>query len=208
LNSGIVDVDDEGSDEDEETAGMEKTIKINIKEIDDMVLRDLSDALKNSLTEWPLILDTNDLAATFLRYRDTNYVNCLDMQAMQSERFRLALLGAIRYGKPFVIDLMQYDQELLETVRTVCSQISIYHPGDLFQDLCNKSILANENYLKLVNLQKDGKEYQSQYFNKIRLNNFKVIFLTSNPYPCAFLAKSTLPIQIVSSGKTDDIYDF
>ena len=175
--------------------------------MDDIVLRDLSGAIKNSTEKWPLIIDQNELAATFLRYRDTNYMNCLDAQSMKPDRFRLALVGAIRYGKPFVVDLMKYDQELLESVRTVCGQVTPRYP-ELFDELANKRILLDDHFMRLVEPGKDGKEYEAQYFNKSRLDHFKLLFVTSNPYPCKWLLQNTLPIKIVSAGKADDLYDF
>ena len=172
-------------------------MKINIREIDDMILRDLSGLIKNSLNKWPLLIDENDLASTFLRYRDTNYVNCLDTAAMKSESFRLALIGAIRYGKPFVIDLMQFDRELLEAVKVVCQQMDV---SNLFEMIVrSKDLLRNENYMKLVKLGVDGKEYEAFNFTQARINNFKLIILTANPYPCNELMAITIPIKIVSS---------
>lgn len=205
------DKQDQDSDQDSDGEAMnseEKMVKINIKEMDDVVLRDLTDVIKNSVDKWPLIIDTNELAATFLRYRDTNYVNCLDMQnGMKPEKFRLALIGAIRYGKPFVLDLMQYDQELLESLKTVCAMITRYS-GNLFDDMCNKKILINENYMKLVDLDKDGKEYAQQNFNQTRLKSFKVIFITSNPYPGKWLSERAMPIKVVTTQKFDPFDDF
>lgn len=86
------DSDNDNSDEDEVEEGV---TKINIKEIDDIILRDLSGLVSKS-NKWPLIIDQNDQACTFLRYRDTNYINCFDTKNMQMDRFRLALIGAIR----------------------------------------------------------------------------------------------------------------
>jgi hypothetical protein len=195
--------EDDSDDEDDDLDG--KLTRINIKEIDDMILRDLTDIVKNSVDKWPLIIDQNDQASTFLRYRDTNYVNCLDMQSMQPDKFRVALIGAIRYGKPFVLDVMQYDNELLESIKTVCNQID---PG-LFEEICNKKLLQNERYMRLVKLEKDGKEYEAQNFNAVRLKNFKLLFLTSNPYPNDKLVKITMPIKIVTSGAANaDDFDF
>ena len=194
-------------DEEEMSLDDANSIKININEIDDMIIRDMSDAIKKSEDKWPLIVDSNDLAVTFLRYRDTNYLNCLDMQAMQPDKVRTSLIGAIRYGKPLVVDLMQYDQELLESLKTVCGQISLY-PG-LFEHMFNKQLMRDDNFLKLVNLAKDGKDYEAQYFNAVRLKNFKVLFITSNPYPCEKLQKITLPFKVISTGKSsDDLFDF
>jgi len=182
---------DSDSDEPEE-----KITQINIKEFDDMILRDLSGIIRNSTDKWPLIIDQNEQASTFLRYRDTNYLNCLDMQAMQGEKFRRSLIGAIRYGKPFVLDLMQYDQELIESVKMVCGQID--YPN-LFEEICNKQLMHKENFMRLVKLETDGKEYEHQNFNEIRLKNFKALFLTANPYPHDKLMKLAMPVKIVTS---------
>lgn len=184
--------DSDGGDEEVE----EKMMQINIKELDDMILRDLTGVIKNSVDKWPLIIDQNEQASTFLRYRDTNYINCLDMQLMNNEKFRLSLIGAIRYGKPFVLDLMQYDHELIESVKMVCSQID--YPN-LFEALCNKKLIHKDNFMGLVKLEKDGKDYELQNFNETRLKNFKVIFLTANPYPNDALMKLSMPIKIITS---------
>ncbi len=45
---------------------------------------------------WPLIIDPSGQAATFLRYRDTNYIQALSPRQMEEEKIRLSVLGAIR----------------------------------------------------------------------------------------------------------------
>ena len=50
-----------------------------------------------SCFRWPLIIDRSAQAATFLRYRDTNYLNSLNTKQMEPNTVRLSLLGAIRY---------------------------------------------------------------------------------------------------------------
>ena len=196
------DEDDEGENEngDDDEKNM---LRINIKEIDDMLLRDLSNVVRGSTSKWPLLIDPGEQAATFLRYRDTNYVNCLDMHAMQPERFRLALIGAIRFGKPFVVDLMQYDAELLGALRTVCGQLD----ERLFDELCDKSLMNEQRYMRLVRLPGDGSEYEAHKFNGTRLANFRTLFLTSNPYPNEQLMALTLPIRIVPAAASGNYAD-
>lgn len=190
---------DPGSDDDEAELDDEKIMKINIKELDDLVLRDISGALKKS-DKWPIIIDQNDQASTFLRYRDTNYVNCLDMKSMEKEKFRIALLGSIRYGKPFVIDLMQYEQELLDVVKSTCDQID----DKLFDDIFSKELINDEKFVRLIRVEIDGKEYEVTNFNKIRLNNFKVILLTNNPYPSEKVLNLSFPIKVITNVPKDD----
>ena len=45
---------------------------------------------------WPLIIDTSSQTSTFLRYRDTNFLNALNPSNMEADVIRLAILGAIR----------------------------------------------------------------------------------------------------------------
>lgn len=94
-------------------------VKVTIKELDDVLLRDVGNAIAESgkwvasisvpwvishyacihiscFLRWPLIIDPSAQAATFLRYRDTNYLHALNPREMEPEKVRMALLGAIR----------------------------------------------------------------------------------------------------------------
>ena len=46
---------------------------------------------------WPLLVDISTQAVTFLRYRDTNYLNVLNPRDVEKQTLRMALVGAIRY---------------------------------------------------------------------------------------------------------------
>lgn len=190
-NGGRKEDNDDDDENEEDLNDDENQMKINIKEIDDIVIRDFSGKLSQS-KKWPLIIDQNEQATTFLRYRDTNYINCLDPKSMHYDRFRLALLGAIRFGKPFVLDLMDYDEELIESIKSICEQIQT----NLFKDIIDKKILNKENYLKLIR-PNDGEQYQVQNFDDSKIKNFKLIFITSNSYPYEFLLNNTFPIRII-----------
>ena len=71
---------------------------------------DLNLNLNLNLHRCPLLMDVTDRSATFLKYRDTNYINALDPVQMQPATVRIALLGALRYGKPIVFDMMELDR--------------------------------------------------------------------------------------------------
>jgi hypothetical protein len=199
-NNEKEDASDDDNEDEESDSEIQNIQKIHVRELDDLILRDLNNIVSNSLSKWPLIMDTNEQAATYLRYRDTNYINCLDMSMMQGDKFRLALLGSIRYGKPFVLDLMQYDDELLEATKSVCAQID----KQLFEDICSKNLIKNSLYLRLIK-KTDGEEYSEHNFSEMRLKNFKVLFLTSNPYPNDNLLKLTMPLKIVTKDPTNDL---
>ena len=56
------------------------------------------------LRRWPLVIDTSGQAATFLRYRDTNYINALSPRDVEPARVRLSVLGALRSGAAAAVD--------------------------------------------------------------------------------------------------------
>ncbi|EDO28821.1 predicted protein [Nematostella vectensis] len=83
-------------------------IKVMIRDLDDVLFRDIGGKIAAG-GRWPLLIDPSGQAAMFLRYRDTNYINALNPTQVEPEVIRLALLGAIRFGKPFVLDMMEVD---------------------------------------------------------------------------------------------------
>lgn len=169
---------------DEELPGL----KVMVKELDDVLFRDVGNKIKDS-GKWPLIIDPTAQAATFLRYRDTNYVNALSPKQMEDDKVRLSLLGAIRFGKPFILDMMEVD--MFET----CSDRFDYILKGLMGMIMDKTILIEENYIKMVK-ESDGPEYQKNKFNDLRTSNFKFFIITKNPYPPDNLMDSTYPIRI------------
>lgn len=70
-------------------------VKCNIRELDEVLMRDVGNKISES-GKWPMLIDPTGQATTFLRYRDTNYLCALNPQQMQPEVIRLALLGSIR----------------------------------------------------------------------------------------------------------------
>ncbi|KAJ8305740.1 hypothetical protein KUTeg_016285 [Tegillarca granosa] len=119
---------------DEELPG----VKVNIRELDDVLLRDVGNKIKDS-GRWPLMIDPSGQAATFLRYRDTNYLNALSPHQMEPERVRMAVLGSIRYGKYLVLDMMEVD--MFDTVGDVWDNIQ----KGLLSMIMDKTILQEEN---------------------------------------------------------------
>ena len=100
-------------------------VKCNVKELEDVLFRDVGDKIKNSekgvvvLTE----LGRSKQAATFLRYRDTNYVHILSQQEMEADRLRMALLGSMRFGKCLVVDFDNMD--MFDALRTYLDKIKL-----------------------------------------------------------------------------------
>ncbi|XP_044859342.1 IQ motif and ankyrin repeat domain-containing protein 1 isoform X6 [Mauremys mutica] len=121
-------------------------LKCSVPELDDVLLKDVGGKI-HSDGRWPLIIDPSGQAATFLRYRDTNYLNTLNPNDMNMETIRLALLGALRYGKPVVFDMMEVN--MFDAVKRQLEGIE----SGLAEAILSKQILQNER-LCAVNLGK------------------------------------------------------
>ena len=52
----------------------------------------------SSPSRWPLIIDPHQQCATFLRYRDTNYMNALRQKDMNPNSIRRSIIGALRFA--------------------------------------------------------------------------------------------------------------
>ncbi|KAM5280698.1 IQ motif and ankyrin repeat domain-containing protein 1 [Ctenodactylus gundi] len=138
---------------------------------------------------WPLIVDPSGQAATFLRYQDTNYVDAMNPEHLRPETIRLALLGALRYGKPLVFDLHEVD--LLPVVQ---QQLEVVQPG-LAQALLSRRLLEQERYLSLLR-PTDGPEYDPAQFQEARLGNFRLFFVTQVRWLPAEQLQVLLPVRV------------
>ncbi|XP_063047333.1 IQ motif and ankyrin repeat domain-containing protein 1-like [Engraulis encrasicolus] len=145
--------------------------------------------LKVCVCRWPLIIDPSGQAATFLRYRDTNYVDAMHPENMKPDTLRLALLGSIRYGKALVVNMMEVD--LMESVENQLNQV---FPG-LSSQLLSKEILQDEKYLDLVQ-PSDGPQYDRTEFRQDRLEMFSLVMVTKQRHPSDALLTTFYPIEI------------
>lgn len=144
---------------------------INIKELDDVLLKDIGGKIKAS-GKWPMIVDPGKRAQLFLRYRDTNYLTACDPRHLTSESVRMAILGALRYGKFVVIDLLD-----IEDMWTVITQkFDDVYPG-LLLDIMKKNILNEDRYIKLMR-PGDSEDYLPKNFVTSHLDGFGFVVLS------------------------------
>ncbi|KAK2095189.1 IQ motif and ankyrin repeat domain-containing protein 1 [Saguinus oedipus] len=146
-----------------------------------------------AVPRWPLVIDPSGQAATFLRYQDTNYVDTVNPEHLRPERMRLALLGALRYGKPLVFDLREVD--LFPAVQ---QQLEAVQPG-LAQALLSRGLLEQERYLSLLR-PTDGPEYSPTQFQEARLEHFRLFFVTKAQQPPAEQLQVLLPVRVQLPG--------
>ena len=132
----------------------------NIRELDDVLVRDVGNRIAQD-GRWPLLVDASNRVSTFLRYRDTNYLNVCSPRDMSAEAMRMALLGAIRYGKPLVADLMDID----------CWDVFAKRLDGVEDGLCaalmSKELLANDRFKSLIR-KTDGDAYRLENFQPLR----------------------------------------
>jgi len=164
-------------------------LKVPFKSVADVLLNDEDGNIRNS-GKWPLLIDANGAALTFLRYRNVNYLNALNQNDMQEEKIRMALLGSIRHGKPLVIDMM--DADLFNVVTENINKIQ----PNLMQDLMSRKLLQDENYMSLVK-SSDDKMYQSNDFMHQFSANFMFILVTKMASPPPHITGNMLPVRVV-----------
>uniref|UniRef100_A0A1I8H3D4 ANK_REP_REGION domain-containing protein n=3 Tax=Macrostomum lignano TaxID=282301 RepID=A0A1I8H3D4_9PLAT len=165
-------------------------IRANVRELDDILLRDVGNRIQDS-NRWPLLVDPSGMACTFLRYRDTNYANALNPADMEVNKLRMAVMGALRFGKPFVLDLMDLDHLLDSSCAVRFGEIC----PNLLQMLIDKSILKDANWRRLVR-PGDSAEYGEN--RAWRLEHFRFMVVTKNSLPDPKYLDQFLPVWVVS----------
>ncbi|XP_027416279.1 IQ motif and ankyrin repeat domain-containing protein 1 isoform X4 [Bos indicus] len=167
-------------------------LKCQVSELHDVLMKDVGDRIRAD-GRWPLVIDPSGQAATFLRYQDTNYVDAVNPDHLRPERIRLALLGALRFGKPLVFDLREVD--LFPAVQ---QQLEAVQPG-LVQELLGRGLLEQERYLSLLR-PTDGPEYSPNQFQEARLQHFRLFFVTKVRWPPAEQLQVLLPVRVQLPG--------
>jgi len=167
-----------------------KMLECNLKELEDVLIKDVGERIKSS-GRWPLLIDPAGQSAMFLRYRNTNYLCAINPTEAKPEKIRLALLGGIRFGKPFVLDMMEAD--MFDIISDIMDQIQ----PNLMKSLMSKEIVKEENYMKLVK-PSDDSQYQSSQFMHQFADQFQFVIITKKENPPQSLLDKTYPIKIKS----------
>lgn len=163
-------------------------MRCQVAELHDVLMKDVGDRMRAD-GRWPLVIDPSGQAATFLRYQDTNYLDAVNPDHMRPERIRLALLGALRYGKPLVFDLGEVD--LFPVVQ---QQLEAVQPR-LAQELLSRRLLEQDRYLSLLR-PSDGPDYSPTQFQEARLGQFRLFFVTKVQWPTTEQLQVLLPVQV------------
>jgi len=184
----------DSDDEFDEFAGNPLIMKCTLNEIPDVLFRDVGNKIKES-GKWPMIIDSSGKACLFLRYQDTNYVNILDTRACSEQKLKESLLGSIRYGKPLIIDLQNMD--LWNAMESSFNRIK----ENLWEELFSKTLMENQNYMKLIDIKVDKPEYHPNKFAHMYSEKFKLVILTGQAVPPDEWVDVTYPVEIVTIEK-------
>ena len=185
---------DDGSEFDYDGGDNKLITRVNLQEITDVLFKDVGNKIKES-GKWPLLMDSGGQATLFLRYRDTNMVNVLDTRGCEPNKLREMILGSIRYGKPFIIDLGNMD--LWDAMVAAIERIQ----EGLFSQLITKALLENQNYMKLVDEKRDKPEYHPSKFVHGFADKFCFVVLTKMSYPPEEWIDNLYAIQIIVNKK-------
>ncbi|XP_068747717.1 IQ motif and ankyrin repeat domain-containing protein 1-like [Montipora capricornis] len=172
-----------------------KGVKVMLRDLDDVLLRDVGGKIAED-GRWPLLIDTSPQSSTFLRYRDTNYINALNPKHVEPEVIRMALLGGLRYGKPVVLDMMEVDM-----FDTVTMRFDDVQKG-LMASLMSKELLKDSKFLELIR-PGDGEEYSKTSFLGARIEKFLFIIITQQWNPQEKLMDQTYPIRVIIPSRPD-----
>lgn len=71
--------------------------QVTVKQIGEILMGDVEDD-----TVSYLVIDELERTQTFLRHRDTNYINMMDSNSQKSEKLRISILSSLRYNKQLV----------------------------------------------------------------------------------------------------------
>ena len=140
--------------------------------------QDALDEVTKNVDDRPvLVADLGGKIATYFSYRDCNMRCYARPGDVEPEAIRIGLLGALRFGKPLVLDMMslELDEEGISAL------FDAVQPG-LFKKLLNKSIMKEEHYNSLLT-EKDGEEYGSAYWNASTTAHYNFVLLSKHPLP-------------------------
>eukprot|EP01065_Artemidia_motanka_P017457 TRINITY_DN20933_c0_g1_i2.p2 TRINITY_DN20933_c0_g1~~TRINITY_DN20933_c0_g1_i2.p2 ORF type:complete len:479 (+),score=190.13 TRINITY_DN20933_c0_g1_i2:286-1722(+) len=153
----------------------EPGIEIKVKALPEVAIVDVGGKIAAE-GKWPFVIDYSGQARVFLQYRDTNYLNAVNGRHLEPEMLRKALLGAIRFGKPMVLDFM--DVDILERVKEAFSAVE---PG-LWEKVLTRAIVRSDGFASLIK-EEDGPDYKPQNFPSINVENFRFMVLCASRLP-------------------------
>lgn len=152
------------------------SIEVPFMQISETVINDAEKRYKNiDGGKWPMLIDVSGKAAVFLRYRDTNFVDACHPKGMEPESVRKSLVGALRYGKPLVIDLR--DVPMIDFVIEAFNSVR----PKLWDEVMSKAVMQPASYAGLIR-PTDGEAYGTERWTAAATAGFTLLVVSSALY--------------------------
>lgn len=152
--------------------------KLPIAAVIDILFKD-DEKLKAS-DKWPIVVDPSERVGMMAKYQNCNMISVLEIKS--EGVLRNALLGALRYGKPLIIDTGDMDMWT-----HIIAEFKKIGPN-MLEDVLSKKVLKDKNFLKIAN-STDDEQYQTDVWNTVEnigwVQNFKFVLLSKIAQPGA-----------------------
>ena len=157
-------------------------------------LADALDAVGRDTDRYSLVIDLGGKVTTYLSYRDTNMAMAYRPYDTDPVILRRLLLGALRYGKPFVLDMLSMPL----TYEAVSELLDPVMPG-LLKLLLNRKIREEQHYSQLIR-DGDEEEYSNlTLWKESNLDYFHFILLSRLPVAPQWCVDSLFVIKVASA---------
>ncbi|KOO28568.1 iq motif and ankyrin repeat domain-containing protein [Chrysochromulina tobinii] len=155
-------------------------------------LADAVDSITKDSDRTILVVDLGGKAITYFEYSDCNLCCYARAAEIEPASLRKKLLGALRYGKPLVLDMlsMELDHNLIEAA------FDAVMPG-LFGKILTKKVLREEVYTQLIN-EDDGDDYKAAFFSEKALGHFQFIMISKLPVPPEWCAEGFFILRVAA----------
>jgi len=155
-------------------------------------LQDALDSISQDSDRFSLIIDLGGMVTTFFQYRDVNMACYAKPSDIEPEMLRKKILGALRYGKPFVLDTMSVHLERSE----IEALFEAVLPG-LLKTMLSKAIAKEENYSKLIR-DDDDDDYKliQGGWKEATTAHFHFVLLTKLPIPPDWCIESFFVLKV------------
>ena len=153
-------------------------------------LADALDSVTDDSDRPALVLDLGGKALTYFSFRDVNMICYARSADVEPECVRKKLLGALRFGKPLVLDMMSLTPER----QMVAEIFEPVLPG-LLDKLLRKEMYKEGEYVHLI-AEGDDPEYRKQCWAERTTAHFQLVLLSKNPTAPEWAAESFFVIRV------------
>jgi len=155
-------------------------------------LADAVDSVTKDSDRTILVVDLGGKAITYFEYSDCNLACYARPAEIEPAALRRKLLGALRYGKPLVLDMLslELEHDMIEAV------FDAVLPG-LLNKILSKKITREEVYTQLIS-EEDGEDYRPAFFNEKALEHFQFVMISKLPIPPEWCAESFFIMRVAA----------